>query len=461
MESNAVTEHAHEVVAVEPEADGESRSSVRENPDWDCGLGRGNVGLPDGEDGGEWTDGVGDIVGTMGKGGGRCGQNLEEGVGVLGLVVVVWCGIVDALEVTDEQGVLSGGAISLVLGDILINTMHNNLACVIPDILWSVEWLIWVASADLWLGHDWCSLVNGSGLWSAESLLNIVLGVASHDTSGGRVGGGWLDVFWLEILVVVDDDLVALWLLWDLTAAEEERTLEDIVPSELPVLLDKNAVKVWKEEEGGKESKSSSNTEDCTADLAGGEIWECLGPLPDDQHGKNGGSDTEVDRNHEESIADWVRAFKDSVLRDGEDDGTKASGNQWSNTPGGEDLCDTAPSPVNSLSSNGCDTHADDTSHDRVGGGDWKTDAGSEREVDGGGDEGAGHSQHENSWVGLEEVDWDNLGLDGVGDTATNTNGTGELAYRSQDHGLLKGDGMGRDGCGPRVCNIVRTLSRC
>lgn len=382
MKSNAVTQHAHEVVSVEPETDSQGSSSVGENPDLDFGLGRGNVCLPDGEDSGERADSVGDIVGTVGEGGGGCGQNLEEGIGVLGLVVVLWSGIVDTLKVSDEQRILSGVGIGLVLGNILVDTMHNSLACVVPDVLWSVEWLVWVASANLWLLGDWCSLVNGSGLWSGNSLLNILIGVAAHNTSGGRVGGGWL-VF-LEVLVVVDNDIMALWLWWRVATAEEERAHEDHVPLELPVLLDENAVKIWQEEESRDKCHSSSNTEDGSAGLAGGEIWESLSALPDDQHGENGGSDTEVDRNHEEGVADWVRASEDSVLGDGEDDGTEASSDHWSNTPGGEDLCDTSPSPVNSFGSNGRDTHADDTSHYGVGGGDWKADAGSEGEVDGG-----------------------------------------------------------------------------
>jgi len=92
-----------------------------------------------------------------------------------------------------------------------------------------------------------------------------------------------------------------------------------------------------------------------------------------------------------------------------------------------------------------------------MGGGNWHTELGSKGEVDGGGDQSTGHSEHENRWVGLEEADVDNLGADGVGDTATDTKGTGELADGGQDHGLLEGDGVGGDGCSPGVGNIVGT----
>jgi len=58
VESDAVTELAHDVVAVEPETQGESDTAIGENPDGDGGLGGDLVGLPDEEYGGERADGA-------------------------------------------------------------------------------------------------------------------------------------------------------------------------------------------------------------------------------------------------------------------------------------------------------------------------------------------------------------------------------------------------------------------
>lgn len=61
MESDAVTELAHHVVAVEPETDGDGGTTVGEDPDGDGGgLGEDLLSaVPDGEDGGEGADGAG------------------------------------------------------------------------------------------------------------------------------------------------------------------------------------------------------------------------------------------------------------------------------------------------------------------------------------------------------------------------------------------------------------------
>jgi hypothetical protein len=41
------------------------------------------------EDDGEWTDGIGDIVGTVGEGSSASSEDLEEGVKVLGIVGIL------------------------------------------------------------------------------------------------------------------------------------------------------------------------------------------------------------------------------------------------------------------------------------------------------------------------------------------------------------------------------------
>ena len=51
---------------------------------------------------------LGNIVGTVGERGGAGSENLEEGVSVLSLVIVVGRGVVDRLEITDKGRLLLG-----------------------------------------------------------------------------------------------------------------------------------------------------------------------------------------------------------------------------------------------------------------------------------------------------------------------------------------------------------------
>jgi hypothetical protein len=94
-------------VAVGGETDDEHDTSEDELPD----LGRSVLaervsGRPDGVDGGEGTDGVGEIVGAVGKGGRAGGENLEERVEVLGLVVVLDGG---SVHLGESVGLLGSG----------------------------------------------------------------------------------------------------------------------------------------------------------------------------------------------------------------------------------------------------------------------------------------------------------------------------------------------------------------
>lgn len=92
-----------------------------------------------------------------------------------------------------------------------------------------------------------------------------------------------------------------------------------------------------------------------------------------------------------------------------------------------------------------------------MSGRDGHTDASSESEVERRGQDGADHTEHEQGG-GLDElVDVDNLSSDGVGDTTTNTDGTGEFEDRGTAHGLEVGQRPGGDGRGPGVGDIVGT----
>lgn len=123
-------------------------------------------------------------------------------------------------------------------------------------------------------------------------------------------------------------------------------------------------------------------------------------------------------------------------------------------TPGDHNvsvLSEKVPESVVSLTigTNGSNTHADDATHDGMGGGDGKTNLGSHGEVDGGSGNSADHAKHEKSGIIFEESRVDNLGADGVGNAGTNTNGAGKLHDRGENHGLEVGHGLGSHRGGP------------
>lgn len=81
----------HDVVSVSAETDGNADSQDGELPHRNGGLGcSGGTGGPGGVDGGPGADGVADVVGAVGEGGGAGGDDLDEGVGVLDLVGVLF-----------------------------------------------------------------------------------------------------------------------------------------------------------------------------------------------------------------------------------------------------------------------------------------------------------------------------------------------------------------------------------
>lgn len=65
MQRQSVSEVAHDVVAIGPEANDDGDGAVDENPDGDRAFGREFAGAPDEEDGGEGAQRVGDVVGAV------------------------------------------------------------------------------------------------------------------------------------------------------------------------------------------------------------------------------------------------------------------------------------------------------------------------------------------------------------------------------------------------------------
>jgi hypothetical protein len=182
--------------------------------------------------------------------------------------------------------------------------------------------------------------------------------------------------------------------------------------------------------------------------------------LHDELTGEDSSCEAEVDRHHEEGGSDWVLALQDTVLGDGEDNGTENSSKSRSDGPGSENLGNTLPAPGDVVCSNCRDTHADNTTHDGVGGGNRHTKTGSNGQVNRGSDKGTGHSDHENRRVLLEEGDVHNLGANGIGNTTSNTDSTCEFHDCGQAHSLPQGHRPRRDRRSPRVGDIVGSYHR-
>ena len=119
---DAVTQVAHDVVSISPQTNDNTSTTKGENPDRDIRLLDGKIALvPDLEDGGIRTDGVGDIVGAVDERGRGSSHDLEEGVEELGLVVEVNGTGVNLLNITSNNRLLV-----LRADNVLVNTTKQS-----------------------------------------------------------------------------------------------------------------------------------------------------------------------------------------------------------------------------------------------------------------------------------------------------------------------------------------------
>lgn len=94
---------------------------------------------------------LGNVVGAVGEGRGGSGQDLEIGVCMFGLVVVMRGSIVDCFDVTNEHRLLG-----LVGDDILVDTVENNGLGIVKEVLRGIEGLVGIGSSLLLnLIRDW------------------------------------------------------------------------------------------------------------------------------------------------------------------------------------------------------------------------------------------------------------------------------------------------------------------
>ena len=79
-----ITHVSRDSVTIGPQTKDNTGTTKGENPSGDRNLGADLTSLPDKVDGSVGTDGIRDVVGTVGKRGGSGSEDLEEGVSVLG-----------------------------------------------------------------------------------------------------------------------------------------------------------------------------------------------------------------------------------------------------------------------------------------------------------------------------------------------------------------------------------------
>ena len=125
MQRQPIAQVTHDIVPVSPEADDDSRAPVREHPHGHGALGRERGGAPDQIDGGErarWRWRRRWSRGRSWRHGG--GEDLQEGVEVLGLVVEAVGGGVHFGEVAGEEGAL---AVQLLGDDVAVDAAEEEV----------------------------------------------------------------------------------------------------------------------------------------------------------------------------------------------------------------------------------------------------------------------------------------------------------------------------------------------
>lgn len=343
-----VTHDLHDVVSVGDQTERQSGGENSKLPDGYGSLGLGGVtGVPGRVDDSPWADGVTNVVGAVSERSSASSENLDERVGVLDLVGVLGGVGVDTLHTATLRSTVDT---SLGSVDIIVDTVESTNNNHSGDALESddhVLLLVDLTRLDLvvvevahspaertLLGPE---LVVEAVLTLLHKLLVAELALLRDDDTLLVVGRGDIigrAVRLLELrldllLIVLDDSVVgddsSLSTL-DSRTAEEERTLEHVVPADSVIALDNLGVKVGDEEQEGKGGEANT-----AGDGDGGDIprrllveTEVGGSLVDDGKCADGTGDQEEEGSGPDSPGNGVLAEVDNGLDEHEDDGTEA-----------------------------------------------------------------------------------------------------------------------------------------
>lgn len=469
----------HDVVTVSDETDANHGSSNSKLPVRNIGLGGARLtSRPSSVHTSPDTDGVTNIIGAMGKGGGASSDDLDVGVEMLDLVGVLGGVAVDALHANTLGGTLDADLRGV---DVIVGTVEEGDDDLGGDALDDgdeVVGLVDGAGAELVVvqgahgpaegaaGLAEVGVVGVAGV--AEELLVFLVGVLEGRDAlllvggGGRRGGlGGLDgvatiggeVLLLDGLgsgaagigvglgVLLDDGVVGDVGLAALGvsgsgALEQKRALEDHPPAEGVVLLDDLGVDIRDEEEGGDEGEAETGAEGDGGDVPSGLLVEAEPgrALVDDGQGAHGARDEEEGRGGVDGPGQGVLAHVDGELDEHEDDGAEAGGDEGGHGEAGEDGAEAGtlvPAPVDLAGADGGDANTGDGGDEGVGGGDVGGVAGAPHDPRGGAGGGAGEGEELDAGVVAEGGAGDDAVLDGGGGAGADGEGAGQLKDRA------------------------------
>ena len=139
VQRQPVPQIPHDIVPIGPEPDHDRGTAVDEDPDRDGRFAREFARVPDEEYCGKRDDGVRDVVGIVREGGHGCGEDLQEDVEVLGLVVEVGGLSVHSFDVACEEVLLT---IELLVDDVMIHAAEEVVFAFLIEVGWVVPWAV-------------------------------------------------------------------------------------------------------------------------------------------------------------------------------------------------------------------------------------------------------------------------------------------------------------------------------
>lgn len=260
VHGQSVTEDGHDVVAVSGQADDDHTSTKGEHPSWRRRIrGGGPTSVPNLVDGGKRSDGVGDIVGTVGERGGTGGHDLKEGVQVLGLVGVLVRSLVHSLQplshLIGATGLHGVDVDTRTVGkgaDDLVSEDDPQVLRQPPESLDLVLVLLNFVEGNLG------SLAESRTLVTMDLGLGISLGFGLATGRGGRRAKGYVGGLVVFVISSVNSVVgnVGHAVLDRLRSGSlpEERAVKEVVPPQGVILLDDCAVHEWQPEQSGQDS---------------------------------------------------------------------------------------------------------------------------------------------------------------------------------------------------------------
>jgi hypothetical protein len=486
---------SHDVVTVSDETEADSQGDDSDLPQRNICLGADSLASgPSRVHGSPDTNGVANIVSTVGEGCSAGSDDLNEGVEILDLVGVLGCICVNTLhaaafrssEHTDLRTVdIVRHAVQSTDDDLGREADEGSLH-VVKLVDGSSSELIVVQSAHgpaqgrLLLSQFGVVFLAGVGKQEAVGFASVLLIVNRR----GSLLRGSLDIHGGDLLgVVVEHGGISLCVgsrALDVTgvlydgvvgnlgklgirrgsSAEERGTLDHVPDLEGVVLLDDLAVDEGDEEQGREEEQTESDSESDAGDVPTRLVGQAKSrrSLVDDRQGADGASDEEEDRGGPDSPAHRILADVDGVLDQREDDRSEDSGCDRRHAEAGEDGSKagaTVPPPFHLAGADCGNTNTCDRRYERVCRRNVGRVARAPHDPDSGTSGRAGEGEKLDAGVAVECSDGDNSVLDGGGCPGSYSEGTGDFKDQAEDHGLLVGDGAGGDTGGPGVGDIV------